>query len=169
MTLPSTAGNHYCIFEVNQATFALSATPIREITSKPIYSRPPCAGSTLAGLWHEGSEFLPILRLPFQSEIHPDQETQVLIIDGPHGHWGLLVGQVLTVAEIEYSQGSDPRDTEWSTAMLGMSSWDGRSVRVLHPDGVYRLSEQMLKRDWNKPVFVSPDESSAPFQMGQIA
>lgn len=141
------APNHFCIFAIGDSTFAASATQIREIVSKPDYSRFPCNSANLAGLWHEGTEFLPIIRLPFQHDLQPDRETQVLVIDGMQGHWGLLVDQVLTVAEIEYTVGNETGETERSSAVMGMATWSDRSVRVLQLDAVYRLTEQTVKRD----------------------
>ena len=154
--MTANAIDHYCVFEVAGELFAASATQIREITSKPDYAKVPCGNTALAGLWHEGSEFLPVLRLPFQGKC-PAHETQLLVVHGPHGRWGLLVDHVHAVATIECTHGADTSDIEWSTAMLGMSTWDGRSVRVLNLDGVYRLTEQMLENDWNHHC-VSIDE-----------
>lgn len=143
----ATAPNHFCIFGVGDSTFAASATQIREIASKPDYSAIPCKSANLAGLWHEGTEFLPIIRLPFQSDLRPDRETQVLVIDSLQGHWGLLVDQVITVAEIDYAVAGETNESEWSSAVLGMATWENRSVRVLQLDAVYRITEQILKRD----------------------
>lgn len=148
--MTATATDHYCVFDVAGEVFAASAMQIREITSKPDYAKVPGASLLFAGLWHEGSEFLPMLRLPFQSECHPERETQVLIVHGPHGRWCLLVDQVHTVATIECSHHGDASNTEWSSAMLGMSTWEGRSVRVLNLDGLYRLSEQLIESGWNQ-------------------
>lgn len=146
------ASNHYCIFQVAGDFFAAAATQIREITSKPGYATAPCSSSVLAGVWHEGSEFLPMLRLPFQANSDPDNETHVLVIHGPFGRWGLLVDHVHNIATIECSQGNEACNNEWSTALMGMSTWNGQSVRVLNLDGLYRLSEEMLEYDWTRQI-----------------
>ncbi len=140
------ATDHYCVFEVDSEFFAASATQIREITSKPDYAKAPCSSPILAGLWHEGSEFVPVLRIPFQIG-EPQNETQLLVVHGQSGRWGLLVEQVHTIESIDCSQGG-PQD-EWATALIGMSIWKGNSVRVLNLDGLYRLAEDRLQLEWS--------------------
>ena len=71
------ATDHYCVFEVDSEFFAASATQIREITSKPDYAKAPCSSPILAGLWHEGSEFVPVLRIPFQIGEPQNENTAV--------------------------------------------------------------------------------------------
>ena len=137
------SGEHFCIFEVGENFFAAPASQVREITTIPKYAKVPCDIPVLAGLWHEGSEFLPVLRIPGQ-EVSPELETQVLIAHSPGGRWGLLVERVHNVEVIECSQTTAGALGEWSSALMGMSTWKGNSVRVLSLDGFYRMAEMQL-------------------------
>lgn len=140
--------DQYCVFEVAQHYYAVSATQIREITAKPDFSRAPCANLMLAGIWHEGSEFLPVLRMPFQSSAS-ENESQVLVIHGQHGRWALLVDRVHNIEPLECSQARHGEDNQWHAALQGMSTWKGKPVRVVNLDGLYRLIEGQLQDEWN--------------------
>lgn len=140
--------DQFCVFEVAQHYYAVSATQIREITAKPDFSKAPCSTLMLAGIWHEGSEFLPVLRMPFQSSIS-EKESQVLVIHGQNGRWALLVDQVHNIVPLECSQGNQGESNEWNAALQGMATWKGRPVRVMNLDGLYRLIEAQLQDEWN--------------------
>ena len=161
MSTVTAADNHFCLFDVDNVSFAISASRIREVTPRPSFAEVPCCCPVLAGLWHEGSEFLPIVRLPFQVNFHGNQQRQVLIIDGPQGHWGLLVDAVRTITQMDYSPNNDLGETEWSAVTLGMSTWEDRSVRVLQVDSLYRLIEQILKRDWQLRYAIDGDSNKS--------
>ena len=137
------SGEHFCIFESGENFFAAPATHVGEITSAPNYAKVPGMSGALAGLWHEGSEFLPVLRIPGQ-KVSPERETQVLIVHGAGGRWGLLVERVHNIEVIECSQTTPGENGEWSAALMGMSTWNGHSVRVLNLEGLYRLAESEL-------------------------
>lgn len=162
--MSSIATNHYCIFESNHAHYAVSAAHIREITTRPRFAAALPRQRNLAGIWHEGSEFLPILRLPFESDEpqEPEREQQILVIQGANGHWCLLIDRVITVAELEYTLCTE--QSEWSAVILGMSKLNEHSIRVLSLDGIYRITEQFLKQAWNDQL-----APSTPSPTGAVA
>lgn len=143
------AANHYCVFEAGGEFFAAAAAHVREVTARPSYAKAPCPSRVLAGVWHEGTEFLPVLRLPFASATAAGAERQVLVVQCPAGRWGLLADQVHNIAAIECSLGDQSNGSEWSQAVMGMSTWQGKSVRVLDLDGLYRVFEEVLKAEWS--------------------
>ena len=154
--LNAPASEQYCVFLVGGIWFALPATLIREVAAKPTIAAVPLSNSALAGLCHEGSEFLPVIRLPSRlSSNEPAQkpcslERQMLVLNGPNGPWGLLIDQVHGIESLECSHDAEGYCDDWSTAVMGTSAWQDQIVRILHADGLYRLAEQMLKRDWSK-------------------
>lgn len=138
----SNGSDHFCVFEVGQEFFAVSAQHIREVTATPDFARVPCRSEALAGLWHEGSEFVPVLRVPL-GDLKPGRESQILVIHAT-SRWALLVDQVHCIHPIECSQGSATAD---GTAVMGMSTWNDHSVRVLNLEAIYRLVEATLEQD----------------------
>ena len=158
-TLHAPTGEAYCVFSVGGVVFALPATQIREVAARPTLATVPRANSALAGLCHEGSEFLPVLRLPSRTSDHlassrDSSEQQMLVLHGPNGAWALLIDQVLGIESLECSYDAEGYCDDWSTAVMGTSTSNDQIVRILHPDGLYRLTEQTLKRDWAE--FLAP-------------
>ena len=141
------AADHFCVFEFATEFFAVSAKQIREIRSKPNFALVPGVAHVLAGLWHEGSEFVPVLRLPISHSATTPSESQMAVIHGASGRWALLVDQVHNIEEIECSQGGVGIDNA-ETFVMGMSTWKGHSVRVLSLDAIYRSAEASLRQDW---------------------
>ena len=148
--------DRYCVFQIGGMWFAITATQIREVTPRPELARIPRASDVLAGLWHEGSEFLPVLRLPSRTSRKPSDvvssgpahELKTLVLHGPNGPWGLLIDEVHGIESLECSHDAEVYCDDWSTAVMGTSAWQGDVVRILSPDGLYRLAEQILKRTW---------------------
>lgn len=140
------ASNHFCIFEVGKEFFAAAAKQIREVTSKPSFAAVPGVAPVVAGLWHEGSEFVPVLRLPFLRSENSHHESQILVVHGAAGRWALLVDQVHNIAAIEVSRGGG--ETGQPSVVMGMSQWNGHSVRVVNLDALYRSAEEGLQQHW---------------------
>jgi len=139
----------YCVFLTGGIWFALSATMIREVAGRPTLAIVPRSNPVLAGLCHEGSEFLPVLRLPSRaSQPSHASEQKMLILHGPNGAWALLIDEVHGIESLECSHDTEGYFDDWSTAVMGTSTWNKQFVRILNPDGLYRLAEQMLQRDW---------------------
>ena len=137
--------DHHCIFEVAGEFFSTPAIQIREIVAKPRYSKVPCANTLIAGLWHEGSEFIPLIRLPFQDGFDPSSESQVLVVNNATTAWGLLVDKVLTIAPIECSTATDDGDSEIRQVLKGKSIWEGRSLRVVDLSVIYLMIAKTLE------------------------
>lgn len=148
-TLRAPMAEKYCVFLTGGLWFALPATSIREVAGRPTLAMVPRSNSVLAGLCHEGSEFLPVLRLPSRASVPShSSEQQMLVLHGPNGVWALVIDQVHGIESLECSHDAEGYCDDWSTAVMGTSTWNEHIVRVLNPDGLYRLAEQMLKRDW---------------------
>ncbi len=139
----------YCVFVTGGTWFAFPATSIREVAGRPTLAIVPRSNPVLAGLCHEGSEFLPVLRLPSRaSHASHSSEQKMLVLNGPNGAWALLIDQVHGIESLECSHDAEGYFDDWSTAVMGTSTLNDNFVRILNPDGLYRLAEQMLQRDW---------------------
>lgn len=137
--------DHHCIFEVAGELFSTPAIQIREIVSKPKYAKVPCANTLIAGLWHEGSEFIPLIRLPFQDGFNPSNESQVLVVNNATTAWGLLVDRVLTIAPMECSTSTENEDAEIRQVLKGKSIWEGQPLRVVDVSVIYLMIEKTLE------------------------
>ena len=76
--------------------------------------------------------------------------------------WGLLIDQVHGIESLECLQDAEGYCDDWSTAVMGTSTLKDQKdqvVRILNPVGLYRLAEQMLKRDWTdlSPATLAPN------------
>ena len=74
----------------------------------------------------------------------------MLVLHGPNGDWALLIDQVHGIESLECSLDAEGYCDDWSTAVMGTSTLNEQIVRILNADGLYRLAEQMLKRDWEE-------------------
>ncbi len=148
-TLDAPVAEKYCVFLTGGLWFALPATLIREVVGRPTLAIVPRSNPVLAGLCHEGSEFLPVLRLPSRaSHASHSSEQKMLVLNGPNGAWALLIDQVHGIESLECSHDAEGYFDDWSMAVMGTSTLNDNFVRILNPDGLYRFAEQMLKRDW---------------------
>ncbi len=155
-SLNAPTGEYYCVFLTGGVWFAIPAKVIREVAGRPTLATVPRSDPVLAGICHEGGEFIPVLRLPSRAGAdlnRPSRESdeQMLVLYGPNGAWGLLIDQVHGIESLECLQDAEGYCDDWSTAVMGTSTLKDQKdqvVRILNPDGLYRLAEQMLKRDW---------------------
>jgi hypothetical protein len=75
-------------------------------------------------------------------------ESQILVVSGPNGPWALLVDRVVAIESLECSMDPDGYCDEWSGAVMGTATCRDQFIRVLDPNGLYRLAESILKRRW---------------------
>lgn len=153
MSFDPYTSDKYCVFRCGAFGFALPAHSVREVTVRPAVIVVPCCASVLAGLGHLRNEFLPVFSL---SALSSDEglsdeapEGQMLVISGPEGAWGLLIDQVVALEPLEISiaAGASP-DDEWSAVLVGSASYRDQVVRILEPNGLYRLGARILERYW---------------------
>ena len=160
MTNSDTATS-YCLFRTEGMWFAIGALQIREVIACPRWAEVPRSHSMLAGLYHEGSEFLPVLQLPSSVDTSTirseERHRQMLVIEGPNGPWGFLVNQVVGIESFEFSHEQDAFVDDWCTAVMGTATWQKDIVRVLNADGLYRHAEGALKRNWAAEPIAAPN------------
>ena len=133
----------YCVFSANGEWFAMPTVHVRDVVASPSPTTVPRSSPMLAGLSHTGSEFLPMLQLSAG-----DRNSQMLVLDGPQGHWGLLVESVASVQMLECSTECCGQQDEWSAVVIGSSTFRNRPVRVLDAGRLYGLAAEMLQTYW---------------------
>lgn len=140
----ATTAETFCVFQIGETLFAIEAATLREVALRPELAEVPNSGPVLAGLWHEGSEFLPVLRLPEYCQVD-NVEPHMLVVKGAQCAWCLLVDHVLGIETVGKPNTESREEGAWADAQIGTANWRSQSVRVLSPDGVYRLAEQRLQ------------------------
>jgi chemotaxis signal transduction protein len=145
----------YCVFERGDALYAILGTSVREVGLRPKISTVPGSHPMLAGLGHIRNEFLPCLRLsdPSGYDKSLGHESQMVIISGDNGPWGLLVDRVIDLLPLEVSLCSDKQGFQgWLAAAMGSATLDHRVVQVLDERALYRLASETLNRYWMRDL-----------------
>lgn len=143
----------YCLFESGSCWFALPAVAIREVAARPSLAGVPNTPPALHGLCHLRNEFLPVLSLPMLlglESAEPQQGRQMLIVDGTHSTWGCLVDRVAALESLETSLARESDlDGGWSSPIIGTATYRDEVARVLEPEAMYRLAQQLLEDFWS--------------------
>ncbi len=146
----------HCVFRIGSGWFSIPATAVREIVPASEIVSVPASHRSLAGLCHVRSEFVPVLRLGalLQEPAEGSGENQkVLVIEGAGGHWALLVDEVVALESLETLIHPDYRSESSQSPIprspiLGTATCRDQIVRVLDPNGVFRLAQQFLLDSW---------------------
>jgi chemotaxis signal transduction protein len=141
--------DQYCVFHLDDEWFAVLATSIREIDSKPDITSIPKSSKHLLGLCHVRNEFIPVAELMPGSA--PENRKQMAVITSPGGTWAILVDEVVTLTSLDFSMSSSGDNNPLiSAAVMGTATYDGRIVRVFDVNAVYRQLEKTLSNFWAK-------------------
>jgi chemotaxis signal transduction protein len=112
----------------------------------------PDSNPVLAGVAHLRNEFLPVLELRALMDVEAHQgalERQLLVVNGTHGPWGVLVDRVMGLESLEISNNQDlPEADDWTSAVIGAAALHDEVTRVLNPRILYRLAENVLQQSW---------------------
>lgn len=144
-------GDKHCVFRVGEGWFSIPATAVQEITLASEIVRVPGSHALLAGLCHVRSEFVPVLQLNAllqEAVIESDADQKLLVIEGTGGHWALLIDDVVALESLETLIHPDQRFDGSASPILGTATCRDQIVRVLDPNGVFRLSQKSLLDSW---------------------
>lgn len=153
-----------CIFRIGQARFSVPAVSVREIAPQSPVAPVPVSHPALAGLCHVRSEFVPVLRLgQLLQDSSADDTTarKLVVIECVAGRWALRVDAVVALEALEtlihpdyraeISQGPVAR-----SPVLGTATCRDEIVRVLDPNRVFRLAQELLLESWQSPAVPFP-------------
>jgi len=148
----------YCVFERAATLYAVLAMSVREVGLRPSFAAVPESSGILAGLTHLRNEFLPLVRdlttAPGAAERGP-HESQVVVILGDQGPWGLLVDRVVGLSPLDVSLCNESLGRGWAKAVMGSATLDHRIVRVLDERALYRSIADELNRHWAQALATS--------------
>lgn len=155
-----------CVLRSGGGWYAIPATAVREVAEAPPIRPVPGVDSMLSGTCHLRSEFLAVVRLEGLrngAAPAPGARGQLVVLRGTQGAWALQVEQVVALSDLEASMSLDAERLEagwgegFADATLGTATWRGagagdgapRFVRLLDPDGLFRLAQDRLQRGWD--------------------
>ena len=146
----------HCVFRIGSAWFSIPAMAVREILPTSSIVSVPASHPSLAGVCHVRSEFIPVLRLAAllqESDEGTRENQKMLVIEGAGGRWALLMDEVVALESLETLIHPDyrPEVTHSPTPrspVLGTATCRNQIVRVLDPNGVFRLAQEFLLDSW---------------------
>ncbi|MEZ6115831.1 MAG: chemotaxis protein CheW [Pirellulaceae bacterium] len=144
------ACDQYCLFRTrNREAFAVLATSVREVMPVPNITPIPLSDPLLAGLCHVRNEFLPVVHSDRRN--NDIREKQMMVMFSPTGPWGLLVENVLGLAQLEVSLNSVGADgSGLSAAVMGTASHEHEIIRVLDNNTLLQHFERQLRSHWKR-------------------
>ncbi|MEZ6060406.1 MAG: chemotaxis protein CheW [Planctomycetaceae bacterium] len=135
----------HCVFRHGSQWLALPATSVREALPSPPLVRVPATPARFAGLCHLRSEFIPVLNLNDEGQNGSDlQDRLMLVVDDSDGCWAVLVDEVSSLANLEFSDAPES-DTAATTAVIGWAAHNSNVVQILDPVRFRELVEQELE------------------------
>ncbi len=165
--------DHYCVFRVDQNTFALAATDVREIVEMVPVVAVPRSAPCLAGLCHLRNEFVPVLSLPSMLGtpcVDRNKTEYLLVVDGPEGIWSLAISQAIGLERLEMASTGATHADSHSRVVVGTASFRDRVVRILDSGRLYRMAVEVLEHAWSpQAVSNEPSRGVSPPLSGQTA
>lgn len=157
--------DHYCVFQTDDAVWAIAAASVREIADTAPIVIVPGAPAEVVGVCHIRMEFVPVLSLPgLLGEAGSDQRTAefLLILDGGEGPWALPIQRALSLHTLEIAVGETATDGQLrSTGVLGTASFRDEVLRIVDASWLYRRAHEVIESHW-KSELVGCDEAGSP-------
>jgi len=149
----------YCILRLRSSWFALPAMSLREVVTRPALVAVPATHPVMEGLCHLRAEFLPVLRLAMllnEDEVQPESHpSQVLVMMGASGPWGISVDQVVALEALEVVINFDDHDR--ASVVLGSANYRDQIVRVLNHTALLRRAQLWLDKHWQDAQSCAPE------------
>jgi chemotaxis signal transduction protein len=149
------ASDKHCVFRSGATWYSLPAISVREITIAPAMVNVPLSHRALAGLCHLRSEFIPVLLLSTLLEIEDQRITQsnnkLMVMNGTSSTWALLIAEAAALESLETIMSPESRlDDSHQSPVMGTAMFHDQIVRVLDPNRLFRLAQQMLDSTWSR-------------------
>ena len=148
------ASDKHCVFRSGTCWYSLPAVSVREITIAPQFVAVPHSHSSLAGLCHLRSEFVPVISLSSLLEIEDRQVSQpnnkLMVLNGA-SVWALLIAEAAALESLETILAPESRmDDSHQSPVMGTAMFNDQILRVLDPNRLFRLAQQTLETTWNR-------------------
>lgn len=156
MTTQHPLNDNYCVFQAENAVWAVAAAAVREIADAAPIVAVPEAPSEVVGVCHVRMEFLPVLSLPgLLGEAGADHHAPefLLILNGGEGPWALPIQKALSLQALEVAVGEMGSDFRFcSMGLLGTASFRDKVLRVIDASWLYRRAHEVIENHWRRGV-----------------
>ena len=142
----------HCIFRCGEASFSIPAMAVREIAPCPDIVTVPVSHAVLAGVGHVRNEFLPVVVLEPLVGDHAcvsNASNQLLVLTSALGSWAILIDEIIDIDVVETHVDASHRADDTLSPMLGTASYNGDVISVLDANGLHRVCQQALQKQWN--------------------
>lgn len=145
------AGKQF-VFRTGSLWFSVPAIAVREVTIAPQWVRVPGCHSSLQGLCHLRSEFIPVIAL--QQLLNLDgitgnERQDKLIIFGGRISWAIPVVEAAALESLETLITPELRQEDGNpNLIMGTAIFRDQIVRVLDANAVLRLAQKSLEESW---------------------
>lgn len=162
----------HCIFQCGESHYAVSATAVREVELLPPLVPVPRCPSSIAGICHIRSEFVPVVSVnPIlglqDSKEYDSGPKQVLVLNNTLGSWALMIDRVIAIDSIETHVDGGHRNEVQLAPVMGTASYRSQVIRVLDPKVLHRIAQQSLHQEWNSQSLINRSQSIRPDQRTQ--
>ncbi len=151
----------HCVFRCGDCWFSMPATAVRELTIAPDLVQVPFCHSSVAGLGHLRSEFIPVVTLDgllsFEAKLDRTTQDHLLVLEGSN-LWALLISESVGLETIETIVSQDAMSE--SNVVLGTAMYRDRIIRVLNPAALLNTAQTLLEQFWMEPI--TQTDSIAP-------
>jgi chemotaxis signal transduction protein len=147
--------DQYCVFQAEDAVWAIAAASVREIADTAPIVVVPEAPPEVVGVCHIRMEFVPVLSLPcLLGEAGADQKAEfLLILDGGEGPWALPIQRALSLHTLEIAVGEAAMDGQHrSSGILGTASFRDQVLRIVDASWLYRRAHDVIESHWKREL-----------------
>ncbi len=148
---PVDAGKQF-VFRSGRLWFSVPAIAVREVTIAPAWVQVPGCHSSLAGLCHIRSEFIPVVALEELLDIdgiRPTERQDKLVILSGRVTCAIRVAEAAALESLETLIAPELRHEDGNpNLILGTAMFRDQIVRVLDPNAVLRLAQKSLEESW---------------------
>ena len=143
----------FCVFQCHDQWYGIPALDVRGVSPRPRIRSVPNSDPFLCGVSHLHNKFIPIVSLQALAQINYQQDSQaqqeLLTLLGPAGPWGVLIDQVIALAQLEVSISNFKNaDDQWTKVLAGSASYRNQVVQILDAKSLYQYVASMLDRFW---------------------
>ena len=153
------ASDKHCVFRSGSSWFSVPAVTVREVVILSALVRVPSCDSSLVGICHLRSEFVPVILVNRLLDVGLEQplepQNKLIVIRGTGGNgvgaWGIRITETAALESLETLGSPENRtDDEVLTPVMGTAMFRDQIVRVLDPTSLYRQMRRVLEEHWSQ-------------------
>jgi chemotaxis signal transduction protein len=155
--------DHYCIFQAEDAIWAVAAASVREIADAAPIVVVPESPAEVVGVCHVRMEFVPVLSL---SALLGDSGREyrtgdyLLILNSGEGPWALPVQRALSLQALEIAVGETVLGGHRQVSgILGTATFRDQVLRIIDAAWLYRRAHEVIESRWNRELTSVGDDA----------